>query len=446
MRAFTVNIKIVSSGIAEADSTFESFAQEISDCIETGRDELLKIEIDNANLKCGLAASHAESVRLAFHLTTLLPALPNRLCESATMMAQHYSRVLLIADEVSGIARDVHKRVVRVLQALQIGDSTRQRVEHLQAMLNAIEHKSEAGDNHFAGLCYALLKRQLAATKADFDQEVDEIERAMADMAEHARNLMKLRDMAYGSHGEKGHGFLDDLLAGIESALVLVGEIEGADSAALKTGRDTAESAAHLEARISAIQSLKNDVQYMALNTTIRCAQIGEAARPLSVIAVELRDHGVHLEGAANRGLAELADLKAAADLLVSAGQGNGKLTATDALGVATRLICEARQRTEVGIDALVLRGEDVLAILDESVERLAFATQIASKFDVVAESLTAIAAVQPSDAAACEAQLTAFFDKANALYTMKQERDVQKAFVQWLGLAQAPTDTACAA
>ncbi len=441
MRAFTVNIKIVSSGIAKADATFESFAQEISDCIESGREQMFQIETDIGNLKGGLAAAYDESVRLASHLGTLLPALPNQLGESAGMMAQHYSRVLRTADEVAGIARNIHKHVARVLQALQIGDRTRQRIEHVQAGLKFFAHQSDCRDERFVALGHALLMRQLAATKAEFDQEVGEIEHAMANMADQSRELLKLRDMAYGSDGENGQGFLDDLLAHIEEALVLVAEIEGAESAVIKTGRDTAAAAAHLDTRISAIQSLKNDVQYMALNTTIRCAQIGEVARPLSVIAVELRGHGRHLESAAAGGLAELGELTAAAGILASAGQANCGLSAAEALGIAARLIREASQRTENEIGVLVSRGEEVLSILDESVERLALVTEIGGKLDTVAEHLAATAAVDPYDAAEFAAPLAEFLASVHALYTMKQERDVHQAFVHWLGFERAHAD-----
>jgi hypothetical protein len=252
--------------------------------------------------------------------------------------------------------------------------------------------------------------------------------------------------MAYGSHTQKGHGFLDDLLEQIESALVLVGEIEGADSAALKTGRETAAAAAHLDTRISAIQSLKNDVQYMALNTTIRCAQIGEVARPLSVIAVELRGHGHNLELAANNGLAELAELTAAADSLASAGGRGEDLSATEALGIAARIIRDARTATEMEISVLVARGEEVLSVLDESAERLAFDAEIGSKMRAMAEHLGATTAADIADASEFEAPLAAFLASTFARYTMKQERDVHHAFEQWLGLALTQRDIVRAA
>lgn len=432
MRAFTVNIKIVSAGIAQAGSTFESFAQEISDCIESGRVQLQDVEGEIFGLNGGLTTALAESARLGSQLGMLLPALPNQLSESAGLMAQHYGQVHEIAGEVASIARNIHKRVVRVLQALQIGDMTRQRIEHVQSGLKKIVAR---GDHRLAALVHALLERQLQATKEEFDREVEEIENAMADMASHSRELLKLRDLAYGCCSKNGAGFLDELLKRIEQASVLVGEIEGADSSALKTGRETAAAAEQLCTRISAIQSLKNDVQYMALNTTIKCAQIGEAARPLSVIAIELRDHGHHLETAAAAGLSELGELTSAAGALTTVKSNTGGLSATEALGIASRLLQDGRQRAANEIEVLVSKGEEVLSILDQSVERLAFKAEIGGTLGVVADELSSLAASSPDDAADLRTPLSEILSSIHALYTMKQERAVHQDFVAWLGL-----------
>jgi archaellum component FlaC len=424
MRAFTVNIKIVSSGIAEAGGAFESFAQEISDCIESGREELRKVEEEIAALQSELSAALSEGTMLSSRMGTELPALHKQLSESAVMMGEHYGRVSSVAGDVTGIARDIQKRVVRVLQALQVGDITRQRIEHVQAGITHL--RAGEPDERLAAMGYSLMAAQLVATIDDFHREVAEIERAMADMASHSRELLKLRDMAYGGSGE---GFLNDLGGRIEQALVLVNEIEGADTSALKTGRETAAAAGHLGERISAIQSLKNDVQYMALNTTIKCAQIGEAARPLSVIAIELRDHGRHLESAAADGLSSLDELTSAAGVLTAAGDGEEHLSATQALDIASNLIRDARIRTETEVAGLVSNGEALLNVLDKSTSRLAFRAEIGNTLESVASELTVLGSAAPHEADGIEEAVTAMLEQFHRQYTMAQERDVHEAF-----------------
>jgi len=434
MRAFTVNIKIVSSGIAEAGSTFESFAQEISDCIESGREQLRQMEDELNGLGEGLAAALVQSGTLSSRIGTLLPVLPDELSESAGLMGEHYARVSAVAGDVAGIARNIQKRVVRVLQALQIGDITRQRIEHVQDSIRRLQTEPElrGADGRLAALGYGLLQQQLTSTIEEFHREVGEVEAAMADMGAHSRELLKLRDMAYG--GKSGGGFLTDLGGRIDQAFVLVNEIEEADSSALRTGQETAAAAAQLGRRIAAVQGLKNDVQYMALNTTIKCAQIGDAARPLSVIAIELRDKGRSLEDAAAAGLGELDELTGAAGALTTTRNGEGRLSAAEALGVAANLIREARQRTEAEVGTLVKRGEELLAVLDTSTSRLKFRDEIGDTLETVAASLTDRAAVAPPDPTGLEDPLADMLEEFGSHYTMAQERDVHNAFVDSVG------------
>jgi hypothetical protein len=433
MRAFTVNIKIVSSGIAEAGSTFESFAQEISDCIESGREELRQMDEELMGLQEGLASALIQGASLTTRINSLLPVLPNELSESAGLMGEHYARVSAVAGDVAGIARNIQKRVVRVLQALQIGDITRQRIEHVQDSIRRLQTEPELQgfEGRLMALGYGLLEQQLKSTIEEFHQEVTVVEAAMADMGKHSRELLKLRDMAYG--GKSGGGFLADLGARIDQAFVLVNEIEEADQSALQTGQATAASANQLGKRIAAVQGLKNDVQYMALNTTIKCAQIGDAAKPLSVIAIELRDHGRHLETAAAAGLSELDELTASTGTLATRDE-DGRSSAGDALGIAANLIRDARQRTEAEVGTLVLRGEELLAVIDSSTSRLAFRDEIGNTLETVAEALTGRAAAAPQDASGIEDQLAEMLEQFGSLYTMAQERNVHNDFVDSVG------------
>jgi hypothetical protein len=434
MRAFTVNIKIVSGGIAQGGKTFEAFAQEISDCIESGYKELKQIEDEIVELKGGLATAKSQGATLTGRIHALLPALPNELSESAVKMGEHYGRVSTVAGEVTGIARNIQQHVVRALQALQVGDITRQRVEHVEAGLAYLmeSRDKQQGDGRLAALGYGLLEALLTGTIVEFHREVDRVEQAMADMAAHSRELLKLRDMTYGDGGE---GFLNALNGRIEQARVLVNEIENADAAALTMGCEMAAATEQLGTRISAIQSIKNDVQYMALNTTIKCAQIGDAARPLSVIAIELRDHGRHLENAAANGMSDLDELTRTAGALVAPGDGAGQVSATQALDLAARLIRDASERTESEISVLVSSGEAVLGVLDQSSSRLAFRDKIGGKLEMVAAELKLMAEGAQQDVSGLQEPLGVMLEVFDGLYTMAQEREVHQAFVAAVAL-----------
>jgi hypothetical protein len=161
------------------------------------------------------------------------------------------------------------------------------------------------------------MAEQLGDAMTDFDREVSEIIASMSGLAADARALLKLRDLAYGEGGDSQNGFLRVLAQRLEQATALVEEIETTEREVLKTGHASGDAAQILAGRLAAIQTMKADVQYMALNTTLKSCRIGEAGRPLSTIAVELRAQAGHLEQIANQSLQTLNKLIAAAAALI---------------------------------------------------------------------------------------------------------------------------------
>jgi hypothetical protein len=84
-------------------------------------------------------------------------------------------------------------------------------------------------------------------------------------------------------------------------------------------------SAQDLAAQIAGIQNMRADVQMMALNTTLKCSRIGETGKPLGVIAVELRAHAGHLETSAARTPPALEGLSASASADEAAAEARGR-------------------------------------------------------------------------------------------------------------------------
>jgi len=149
------------------------------------------------------------------------------------------------------------------------------------------------------------------------------------------------------------------------------------------------------------------------------------------------------LEEAAAAGLSELDDLTGAAGALTTVREGEGRLSAAEALGVAADLIREARQRTEAEVGVLVTRGEELLAVIDTSASRLAFRDEIGDTLETVAAVLTERAAGAPQDATDIEHPLAEMLEEFGSHYTMAQERDVHNAFVDSVGAEFAEVHTA---
>lgn len=442
MQAFTVNIKIVAGGIDDKDGEFSIFAQDIADCIATGIDKLKRIEADVEILREKLMSAEEQGETLEHKISKLLPPLHAALGKSADAMEAHYLNVATTVESVAALARDIRQNASRILVALQIGDSTRQRIEHVQASLAAAAAKQEWPDEineTVATFVYALLAAHLRGTLTDFDREVAEIDRNMAQMAANARELMKLHDMAFGGN-EDGRSFLQDLTDKIAEAQELVGQIEDADRAATQTGHETAHSAQGLSAKVEEIQLLKNDVQYMALNTTLKCCQIGEVGRPLSVIAIELRDHGSRMDEAAEKGLADLGRLTVSVDTGMTAearaANASNCSTAAEALAGAAARVREARDKTEADIASIAAKGDEVLSMLELSDQRLRFRQDIGEALEGIVESVDGLCTdIQPYT----DEMRVPLADALAAIatrYAMVQEREIHRQFAERWELA----------
>ncbi len=438
MRAFTVNIKITAGGIASAGAAFGLFAEEIASQIDAGRDEVDGLDNEIAALQRTLFAAAAQDAGLASHCADLIPAVPHELTASARLMGDQHQRIAVAAAKASALAREVRKKVARTLAGLQIGDITRQRIEHIQVGLDLlagldvtlpVEQCAEIGIR-----MRLLLAAQLTDTCADFGREVTQIANSMAGLTTDSAALLHLRDVAYGNGSGRADGFLLGLERRIEQAAGLVGEIEAVDRAAQQMGDAVGRAAQILSARLAAVQTMKGDVQCMALNASLKSTRIGEPGRPLKTIAAELELHAGNLESTANECVQALSHLSGAATALTQEDSATASAdgTACDAsvaLDNASQRIREARSKTEADFGDLAAQGEAVVALLKRSAERFDIQAEIGGVLDVVATEMAIGCA--PNRSMAVGAPLACMIETLATHYTMSRERVVQQGVVE---------------
>lgn len=442
LRVFAINIKITAGGITAADAEFGDFAQEIRDCIELGRSQLDAFDSQVQALSGVFADAITHELALAEQCAALLPAVPDGLAASATAMAEHHQRIALVAIDVARVARHVQKKVGKALGALQIGDITRQRVEHVGealALLAGVTDVTEEQRQRLAGFTHGLLAAQLRATSADFHRDVARIDTAMDGIASDAGEILRLRDLAFGRTDSNGGGFLRALEGHVGKALALVAEMAQADAEALKVGAAAATSATELSQRIVDLREMKTDIQHMALNTTLKCSRIGESGRPLAVIAIELRMHAGYMESSADESLAAVETMSNDANLLAEVGTGEtGEGAASSSVGQTlsdvTRRLRMAGDAVEADLVNLAQQGDDMVEALRRAVGRMAFEREIGAVLDDAAEALAGAAGSGTPRTDDLSEPLGVLLDQIAKRYTMVQEREVHEAMT--LGLS----------
>jgi hypothetical protein len=444
LRVFAINIKITSGGIAAAGPEFAIFAQEIYDCIEMGRSQLDAFNADLMVLDTTLRGALTHEQDLGRHCTALLPAVPDALMVSANAIAEHHAKIGGMAVRVAAVARDVQKKVGGGLAALQIGDITRQRIEHVQAGLRFMAEAERQANlspdqtTRLRSYIHRLLAAQLGATSEDFHRDVSRIGQNVSGMASDASELLRLRDLAYGQDDGAEGGFLRSLDTHVTQALGLVGDMTAGEQAAEDVSRSAADAAGQLTERIAGIQDMRADVQMMALNTTLKCSRIGDTGKPLGVIAVELRQHAIHLEKSAAGTLTSLAGLAETAQALGRREGGNNgegrAAAAASILSDAVSRIRKAGDGVEADLATVARQGAEVVDMLRRAAERFDFHRQIGSVLDAAANDLLADVGDSDIDTHDIAHVLRPITERLAKQYTMAQEREVHRAWTEGLG------------
>lgn len=451
LRVFGVNIKITSGGIVAAGPEFAIFAQEICDCIELGRGQLDAFRADLSGLDGALRGALAQEDALGRRCEDLLPAVPDALSGQADAIAAHQARIGVITEQVAGLAREIRKKIGAALAALQIGDITRQRIEHVQLGLRLLASPQVAAlpgeaRDRLSGFVSRLLAAQLSATIEDFHRDVSRIGDNVGAIALDAGEILRLRDHAQGRSQGGDASFLRGLEASVGQAFALVDDIDAGERQAEQVGRAAAQSAQALSDQIAAIQTMRADVQMMALNTTLKCSRIGETGKPLGVIAIELRQHASHLQTSADRTLTALESLAAsaegqAAQARGAEGQGTGGAAqASAALRDAVDRIRKTGDAVEGDLADAARQGDEVVDMLRRAAARFDFQRQVGDFLDQGADALARQAGPEDAPLDDVMGVLTPILSDLARAYTMAQERAVHAALTAGLGevVAQA--------
>jgi chromosome segregation ATPase len=427
VRAFAINIKITAAGIPGAASEFDTFSEEIRDALAEARRQLDDFDVELAGLSQSVNQALRHEADLGTKCAAMLPALPNRLQADADAMAAHHRATAALAVELAALARKIQGKVAGALGALQIGDSTRQRVEHVETALDLLSRN--AAKAALEGPVHGLLAAQLQDAAEQMSADVERLGESLAGVADDAEEVLRLARLAAGGRGDSDADVLHQLEASIADAMRLVGEIEKGEAAADAIGRSAGETAAGLTERISTIRSVRTSIHFLALNAHLKCCHLGAAGGPLSVVAVELRARAGDLETTADQAEAALSALGGAASTGEEA-QAQGAAEIGQLLENAIEPIRAAAASVGSDLAALGQQGESIVRGLKEATSRLNFHRDVLEVLDTAAGALAADGGRAGRGGDEAEA-LQAILAEIGALYTMARERQVQAAFLE---------------
>jgi hypothetical protein len=428
LRTFAVTAKIAGAGFAD----FAGFAEEILERIQDGTRQVNEFSDRIHLLGRGLGSVVSNGQRIIRNYDDTIPQIVAGLSSGGAQIGKHRKVLMERADNVRGIARGIQGKLASALSAMQIGDITRQRIEHCQSSLGLVDEYLASPDgtaldddqrNSLAEVIGTLVSLQLRETIDDFDRDTGKIVATVESFRADLAQIDALRrSMAEGDGGESENA-MRQLEGGVGAARGAVREIEAVADEASELSRSIGQTVAELVKGIGIVQLVRTDIHYMALNTNLRCSKIGDEGKAINVVAAELRNYAGALDGSADKILIELRTLEDTSRRLSAVEQAGAEGSLDLRLDKAMGNIRAVGDRMDAEISHLSEQSRAAVGDMDASLARLDFKAELGEVLRSCAEE--SFVSENADRLPGTEAALAELSGRIARLYTMVSEREL---------------------
>jgi hypothetical protein len=441
-----INARLMSASMGEAGADFLGFAAEIRRAAKLAQDTLEHISGELTNAGRQLAAARTGVMGFAERHGDTLQSIPRRLAAAVDTIKTHDQLATNATATVATRTADIRRQVSGMIIELQLGDITRQRIQHMQEVAGTMRDltlPSSAAQGEWRALSPggfgALLQTagelaaaQLRDTAGELDTEAERVANGLVQLAADARDISSLGEQAYGATDQQHRGFMTELEEDLRATEALFEGLRAAREDTEQRITDVLAIAHRLSGNIDTLRGLEGDIRIMGLNTTLKCGRLGLIGRPLSVIAQELRDCGGRTATHADAALADLKRLAELAGTLSATDQdprdaavGNFTqrlLGAVDLLGRSGRALSDAL----AGLDA---DSGAAARLLQDAARDFSVRHDLGEVLNSTADALSGIAGEQGGQATTESAAVQRLLGRFAAVYTMARERQVHARF-----------------
>jgi hypothetical protein len=427
---YGMNIKI-----AGADGDFRVFVDDMAGRLREGEGEieifarrLADVLKSVAPVRKAYAQAMSAQAGLSGHVHEQINACSARL-------ERHLARSAALARRLETLAGRVQESVGGVLAAIQVADSTRQRIEHAIEAIDIVTGEARTvtmpggARDHLARLIGSLIE----AAGQEHTRRSHELSQSLARLEAAGGDLARLVDQRVAGDGISS---LQDLEAGIIGIGRMTAQLGETATRADAMAGCIADATDDLTRRLDSIDLIVRDVKAIAINTRLLCLRHGQTGVAVAVIAVEVAAQASQLKDTAGK-VAVAIDRLAALNQGLRGGAEHGEADPGAMLDHARAVIAQACQNS----DAALADGENHVHRL---MAQLGDAGAVVGDEDRLAQTLkpaaTALAGPAVMLDEADEIWLRRVLPRIAGLYTMASERQVHAGFAL-SGMGTASTE-----
>lgn len=421
MGIVAINARVVAASVVSETEDFGVFTTDIAQLSDTAATTISKfhrtyealtgVVADAAVARGNFEAAHRDTLSaLATELESDLAEVTEQRLESA--------RSSVTTGQMS---RAITDKVAAAVMALQVGDATRQRVEHVEAAL--VDATSVDGA---AATTIELQRLQLESARETLIAEMSSGADALGHLTHDVQAVLAHAGSVYGS--AENRSALAELHGAVRRAVTVLRDCESERGKLDQVAAAVSDTVRVLLDHVEAVQEIEYKMRLVSLNAAVKCAQLGPRGRALDVIAQQLRTLTGETVVSAQ---AAVECLNAAAGFssafTKSAGSGATRVGDLEREATAALELLEAVGfRMKNALVELYADGPKVAGLLDDAVSALAGHAAISEAMSDIEFAL-----VVPDGAGQAGAEgHEEFFATLRRRYTMDAERRLHDTFL----------------
>ncbi|WP_404400472.1 hypothetical protein [Pelagibacterium halotolerans] len=424
IKLVAVNARVIASVTQGDQRDLEVFTVDVRDLTQKVDEAVADFAKAYERFAHDLANARSASMAFAERHDGTMTGIVSRLDKHLNSVAAYRQRAAAAAGEHTDLTAQIRARVSQAVSALQIGDMTRQRVEHVEeALAMLVERASGVNvDTHAAAA--RLLAALLEDAGQDFERQVADLAQTLEDLADDADKVLlagKSEAATAFSDGEAALGSIVDELAEIRA---LFRDFAQTRAETEKIAAEVARSVAVMVERLAAIGEIEQSIRLLSFNTAVQCAKLGEEGGALRVIAQSLREIVSETVEASSAILGALDAAESHAQALAdgaAAGQARRIAALESAADGAVDLLGQVSGRLRVHVSTMTAVGPQAVKQLNTAAGHAAGQRNLSAVLHAAQAEILALASSEP-DLSALDAE---FFARLRARYTMDGERQV---------------------
>lgn len=282
------NARIVAATIQTDRADLAAFTNEMMEIANQANHTVRQIADVYQNVRTIFSMTRRTQAEFSRNHCRMMADIAADLDDALCMIARQREQAAEHARRSATFATDIGTRIGDAFAAMQIGDMTRQRLEHVERIVTLIGDRSGDWKPETTVVVRQLATAQIMATREDFSEDLAEFIRAITALRADAEKVLQDGTAQAGDTIASSSA----TLAALSVSLRALGPLLHEEAENRQNERRLSESATDaiekLLGQLSLLERTEHLVRLLGLNMAIRCAKLGTEARAMRVVAREI--------------------------------------------------------------------------------------------------------------------------------------------------------------